>query len=774
MAPPQASLQIADHGSPAEREADAGSARLALGLAGGPPSVAPEGALPVPPFAASLVHAASGPGEPLPPSLRASLAPAVGGDLDAVRVHADRAAGDAAAALGARAFTRGWDIFFAPARYQPATREGRQLLAHELVHALQLGPGRGAVIARKPDESSSNLQAALLQDYVTRRVAPGPTGHVAVVSIQVADYVSPPGATIASAPTQLAALQASYARVPAAAIAAATGKAARAHFATSDAAGADSKVWLQRLADREGWSVEVSVPVLDGVKGMGALVTGMGGRISAVALVADARLSPAAKGLGGSAAPVPAAGPRATDAWGWTQGRIGLSPPRPPVTAAPVPDLVDEPVASAQAPTTNDKGRAPTSEDLKRIAEYDLARQYLEVKRREKVAEIQTRVDDHLLPYEQDIKARAATLPPDDYQKARAYIDDRKKVWPEWVAQIDEAIAVADAEQKQYRAAMAHAADGERIVWHSSQIGAGWLPESYSAMQREMESSPFWQLGFKTGVRYRQLRDGGRSPGEAILAVAGLTVGDLTGVTNLVEAISGSEVITGRELPAGERWLKGILGAVSVASLVAVGGPRIGPFAKGVGGTRVALMRTAGEFGKTFPVLLVAEGQATLALTQAEALTLAQAGLLQMAALGSGSSAPSAPSGLKNASYGPPRGGGGSPGAKSYAKKVTGRDDSVYVNGTEFDGYRASDKTLLDAKLSKGQGSWYDVTGADNFTKRFKIPEILEQAKRQLRALRGSGAKAIEWSVSDANVALELQKLFSARGIRISVVHLPP
>lgn len=149
---------------------------------------------------------------------------------------------------------------------------------------------------------------------------------------------------------------------------------------------------------------------------------------------------------------------------------------------------------------------------------------------------------------------------------------------------------------------------------------------------------------------------------------------------------------------------------------------------------------------------------------------LAQAGLLQMSAVvapGGGT-----PPGLKGI-YGKTKG-GGTANARAYQKKVTGRDDSVFVNGVEFDGWRAKDKVLVDAKLAKGKGSWYDVTGDDSFTQRFKIPEIRAQAFRQVAAMKGSGARRIEWVVSDPFIAKALIKFFAKVNPEINIVHLAP
>lgn len=83
--------------------------------------------------AAAATRAAAAPGTPLAASVRGRIEPVVGADLSAVRVHADAESGQAAAALGARAFTRGSDIFIGPGQDPGDPR----LLAHEAAHVVQ-------------------------------------------------------------------------------------------------------------------------------------------------------------------------------------------------------------------------------------------------------------------------------------------------------------------------------------------------------------------------------------------------------------------------------------------------------------------------------------------------------------------------------------------------------------------------------------------------------------------------------------------------------------
>jgi Domain of unknown function (DUF4157)/Domain of unknown function (DUF4347) len=73
-----------------------------------------------------------------PPSLRTPF----GRDFSHVRIHTGPRAAEAAAALGARAFTADSDVVFGEGQYKPATVAGATLLTHELVHVVQQGTPR--------------------------------------------------------------------------------------------------------------------------------------------------------------------------------------------------------------------------------------------------------------------------------------------------------------------------------------------------------------------------------------------------------------------------------------------------------------------------------------------------------------------------------------------------------------------------------------------------------------------------------------------------------
>ena len=75
-----------------------------------------------------------------------------GHDFSSVRVHNDPHARRLNEDLNALAFTTGHHIYFAPSQFQPGTRAGQHLLAHELTHVVQqVGQGGSGMIRQKAD-----------------------------------------------------------------------------------------------------------------------------------------------------------------------------------------------------------------------------------------------------------------------------------------------------------------------------------------------------------------------------------------------------------------------------------------------------------------------------------------------------------------------------------------------------------------------------------------------------------------------------------------------
>jgi hypothetical protein len=94
----------------------------------------------------------TGSGAPLADGLRERMEGQLGADLSSVRVHAGGDSAAAADKLSARAFTVGNDVHFGAGELRPGTKEGDQLLAHELTHVVQ---GQRSGVQRKAREADS-------------------------------------------------------------------------------------------------------------------------------------------------------------------------------------------------------------------------------------------------------------------------------------------------------------------------------------------------------------------------------------------------------------------------------------------------------------------------------------------------------------------------------------------------------------------------------------------------------------------------------------------
>lgn len=135
--------RVAARDSPAEHQAERGAAAAMQGVApqmGG--SVSTTRFAPINRQAvAAAARATKQGGMPLRAADKALYEPRFGQSLDQIRIHADPTAGHAAQEIGARAFTRGNHIAFAPGQYAPHTQSGQRLIAHELTHSLHHADG---------------------------------------------------------------------------------------------------------------------------------------------------------------------------------------------------------------------------------------------------------------------------------------------------------------------------------------------------------------------------------------------------------------------------------------------------------------------------------------------------------------------------------------------------------------------------------------------------------------------------------------------------------
>jgi hypothetical protein len=119
----------------------------------------------------SRIQSLRGAGQPLPDSTLAFFEPRFGADFGQVRLHTDSKAVATAAALGARAFTYGSDVWLGRGE-SPANKK---LLAHELTHVMQQNNHinlQAAVSTKSPQDVAMDLINAFANDTSSPQAFP--------------------------------------------------------------------------------------------------------------------------------------------------------------------------------------------------------------------------------------------------------------------------------------------------------------------------------------------------------------------------------------------------------------------------------------------------------------------------------------------------------------------------------------------------------------------------------------------------------------------------
>jgi hypothetical protein len=106
------------------------------------------------------IQRAKGGGQPLSDNIREPMEQAFGADFSGVRVHTDGTSDQLNQSIQAKAFTTGQDVFFRQGAYQPGSKGGQELIAHELTHVVQ----------QKPNSVKSTSQ---VEGLIQRRVMTG-------------------------------------------------------------------------------------------------------------------------------------------------------------------------------------------------------------------------------------------------------------------------------------------------------------------------------------------------------------------------------------------------------------------------------------------------------------------------------------------------------------------------------------------------------------------------------------------------------------------------
>ena len=89
-----------------------------------------------PSFEAKLASTKGG-GNPMAKEVRDEMEQKFGTTFKKVKIHADPMSFELCDEINAQAFTKGNHIYFNKGKYQPSTKEGKLLLAHELTHVVQ-------------------------------------------------------------------------------------------------------------------------------------------------------------------------------------------------------------------------------------------------------------------------------------------------------------------------------------------------------------------------------------------------------------------------------------------------------------------------------------------------------------------------------------------------------------------------------------------------------------------------------------------------------------
>lgn len=119
-----------------------------------------------------LDAARGGGGRPLASEALGEMSTAFGRDFGQVRVHTDEPAAQMSRDLDAQAFTHGRDIYFSQGRFDPGSREGRHLLAHELTHVVQQTGSEGAPAVQREETAADAGERAGTRDSPTALSSP--------------------------------------------------------------------------------------------------------------------------------------------------------------------------------------------------------------------------------------------------------------------------------------------------------------------------------------------------------------------------------------------------------------------------------------------------------------------------------------------------------------------------------------------------------------------------------------------------------------------------
>jgi hypothetical protein len=127
----------------------------------------------------SAINIARGGGQAIADNIREPMEVAFGADFSGVKIHTDGQSDQLNRSIQARAFTTGQDVFFRQGEYNPGSRGGQELIAHELTHVVQQN---GGAVMRT---SQTQEHPATETKYASKRDRKSSTGHLEKESLLV-------------------------------------------------------------------------------------------------------------------------------------------------------------------------------------------------------------------------------------------------------------------------------------------------------------------------------------------------------------------------------------------------------------------------------------------------------------------------------------------------------------------------------------------------------------------------------------------------------------
>lgn len=121
----------------------------------------------------SNLNSSKGGGSPLSGKVKTEMESGIGADFSNVRIHNDANAVQMNKQLGAQAFATGNNIYFNEGKYNPNSKDGKHLLAHELTHTVQQGSAirkKSEPISPAPEMIQGSLLSLAIPDFIKNDV----------------------------------------------------------------------------------------------------------------------------------------------------------------------------------------------------------------------------------------------------------------------------------------------------------------------------------------------------------------------------------------------------------------------------------------------------------------------------------------------------------------------------------------------------------------------------------------------------------------------------